>query len=118
MNLREKDNYGQTDTDFQDNTNTENETVPFDNLVTNDINQQPNRSFSNQQDRDDDLDDENDNDLDKNPDEDDWNEDEKLQNERDEKRQDVSGDISLTEDIDQDLEEIDPVNRPRQFSNR
>lgn len=160
MSLREKENYGQTDTDFQDNANSskENDTIPFDNPVTKDIEQNLNRSFSNQQDRDDDLDDENDNDLNANPDEDydnDLNEDylsedEKLQNERDarnddgfgkgdtqdndeslengdeehedpdnEKRQDyVSGEASLTEDIDQDLEEIDPVNHPRQFSNK
>lgn len=163
MNLREKENYGHADTNFQDNANpyNKNNPIPFDNSITNDIEQNRNQSFKNQQDRDDELDDENDNDLQTNPYEDYENdlnedylsEDEKLQNERDarnddgfgksytenndeslenedksdeddenldnENRQDyVSGDASLTEDIDQDLEEIDPVNHPRQFSNR
>ncbi|MDW8848493.1 hypothetical protein SD960_00210 [Flavobacterium sp. MMLR14_040] len=163
MNLTEKENYGQPDTDFQDNTNPskDNDKIPFDNSVTNDVEQNLNRGFSSQQDRDDELDDENDNDLQTNPyedydndlNEDYLSEDEKLQNERDarnddgfgksdtedndesvenedesdeddenpdtEKRQDyVSGDASLTEDIDQDLEEIDPVNHPRQFSKK
>lgn len=73
MNLDEKEKYGQNQPNFQDEKNqykeNDSDAAPLDNSVTNDEEQELNRSFSNQ-DRDDDLDDDNDNDLERDIDED------------------------------------------------
>jgi len=121
MDLRERENYGQSDPGFQDEKKQNRE----DDLDS--VTNEEKENYNNPN-RDDNVDDDNlERDLDKDLDEDLDKELEDMEDdaddnfdEEDEKlRNDVSRDdaFSLTEDIDQDLEEIDPVNHPREFQN-